>query len=544
MYSLGALGFELATGSRLRNFAGLSHDETARQASATATRPLTSVRSAVRGGLETVFGKALRSESKERYRTAAGFGADLRRILRNEPIVARPATRWYRVRMFTRRHRALVGGVAGTLATLPIRAIVSVGYAWEASGRSPEPEQVARFQAAQFDRIEPRKMRSQLKQGIESGLAKVVGATGASVSADLARAINTVSLARHALLSEIFEPALAAATAEFSGQPRIRARVVQSIVSSMEKLGLPKAAEAAQLEVLELREQHLGPDHALIIASVEALAKLRQVLANYRGSAEAWKRVAAFRERVNGPNAPATIYALGERGSLVYLGGDSAESLRIHRGCYERAKSTFGAEHERTLGFARAVSDCLNDLKRPDEARGYGKRLVAGRRRTHQEQTARLGKDNAVTIEALFSLAEELVVLNGWKEESLRHYRDAVARARRVLGPSHSRAMDLVLKLAEVAHGLRLLDEARACDLEHLAWQRRVAGDRHPATLACMLNVAMHLCTARRFEEAVALLVECLASRREVLRGDDWRVADTAKRLDEVRGRIAQQRDK
>ena len=52
--------------------------------------------------------KALEKDRTRRYETANGFAADILRHLANEPVVAAPPSRAYRMRKFVRKHR---GGV-------------------------------------------------------------------------------------------------------------------------------------------------------------------------------------------------------------------------------------------------------------------------------------------------------------------------------------------------------------------------------------------------------------------------------------------------
>ena len=83
------------------------------------------LRRAVRGDLDWIVMKALEKDRARRYDTANGFAADILRHLANEPVLAAPPSRAYRVRKFVRKHRAaviaaslvllaLLGGIAGT----------------------------------------------------------------------------------------------------------------------------------------------------------------------------------------------------------------------------------------------------------------------------------------------------------------------------------------------------------------------------------------------------------------------------------------------
>ncbi|HKS38007.1 MAG TPA: serine/threonine-protein kinase [Verrucomicrobiae bacterium] len=80
----------------------------------------------VRGDLDWIVMKCLQKDRGRRYETANGLAMDILRHLNNEPVVARPDTRAYRMAKFVRRHRAsatfavvvlvsLAGGLIGTI---------------------------------------------------------------------------------------------------------------------------------------------------------------------------------------------------------------------------------------------------------------------------------------------------------------------------------------------------------------------------------------------------------------------------------------------
>ncbi|HXV13583.1 MAG TPA: bifunctional serine/threonine-protein kinase/formylglycine-generating enzyme family protein [Candidatus Krumholzibacteria bacterium] len=79
---------------------------------------LASLSRRLKGDLDWIVLKALDKERTRRYATAAEFSDDLRRHLANEPVLAGPPTRAYRLRKFVRRNRVPV--VAGTAVALAV----------------------------------------------------------------------------------------------------------------------------------------------------------------------------------------------------------------------------------------------------------------------------------------------------------------------------------------------------------------------------------------------------------------------------------------
>jgi serine/threonine-protein kinase len=134
IYSLGVLLFEILTGRRpyrlTRDSRGALEDailkteparpsQTVRDETAAHARSTTpkSLSRALRGDLDTIVLKALKKDPGERYATADAFLQDIERYLHGHPVLARPDSRWYRVRKLVARHKlsAVTSAVALTL---------------------------------------------------------------------------------------------------------------------------------------------------------------------------------------------------------------------------------------------------------------------------------------------------------------------------------------------------------------------------------------------------------------------------------------------
>ena len=84
------------------------------------------------GDLDTILGKALRKDPRERYQTVAAFADDLARYQRHEPVGARRASAVYRIGKLVRRHRAGVALAALVGAALIGATVFSVRQMREA----------------------------------------------------------------------------------------------------------------------------------------------------------------------------------------------------------------------------------------------------------------------------------------------------------------------------------------------------------------------------------------------------------------------------
>lgn len=106
VYSLGVLAFELLSGRLpidVRSMPlGAALDRIRRHEAPRLGR----IDRALRGDLECIVARALAKDPTRRYRSAEALAEDLRRYLTHRPVDARSAGAVYRLRRWTRRHRA------------------------------------------------------------------------------------------------------------------------------------------------------------------------------------------------------------------------------------------------------------------------------------------------------------------------------------------------------------------------------------------------------------------------------------------------------
>jgi WD40 repeat protein/serine/threonine protein kinase len=92
--------------------------------------------------LDWIVMKCLEKDRARRYETANGLARDLQRHLNNEPVVARPPTKVYRLQKAWRRNKVVFTAAAVMAAALVVGTTVSTWQAIEASrARNDEKEQ-------------------------------------------------------------------------------------------------------------------------------------------------------------------------------------------------------------------------------------------------------------------------------------------------------------------------------------------------------------------------------------------------------------------
>ncbi len=149
IYALGVVIFELLAGRLPHEIGRLPLPDAIRVIREDEPTRIGSVNANLRGDIDTILAKALEREKARRYQSAAELGADIRRHLHDEPILAHRPSTIYQLRKFARRNRALVGGVAAVMIALTV-GLVATGLALrrEAGARDAAELALARAESS------------------------------------------------------------------------------------------------------------------------------------------------------------------------------------------------------------------------------------------------------------------------------------------------------------------------------------------------------------------------------------------------------------
>lgn len=167
VYALGVVLYELLSGRIPLDVSDRPIPEAARMIREDEPPLLGRVSPVFRGDIETVVAKAMNKEQERRYGSAKELAEDLRRYLRDEPIVARPTGTFEHVRRFARRNTGLAWGVAAALAILVV-GVVAVGYL--ALGQARQRERAEQL-TAKASRSEAESLYAAYKSAISAAQA-------------------------------------------------------------------------------------------------------------------------------------------------------------------------------------------------------------------------------------------------------------------------------------------------------------------------------------------------------------------------------------
>jgi len=137
VYALGVVLYRLLSGRMPHVLSDVSVPDAAQIVCNDEPTLLGALDARFRGDIEAIVANALEKRPERRYRSARELAEDIRRHLRDEPILARPQTRLYHAWKFAARHRTLFGSLAAVLVALTVATAYSL-YQYLVTSRAYE----------------------------------------------------------------------------------------------------------------------------------------------------------------------------------------------------------------------------------------------------------------------------------------------------------------------------------------------------------------------------------------------------------------------
>jgi serine/threonine protein kinase len=436
------------------------------------------LRRELRGDLDAITMKAMEKERSRRYATVGELSADLLRFLKNEPVLARPASAAYRLRKYARRHRA---GVAISVIAALVLPAFTVGL------------------ALQVRRVSRERDRANRLTEFTTGIFKVSDPSESRGNSITAR--------------EILDKAAADIDKQLLLDPELRAAMMHTMGTVYLGLGLYPKAQSLLEQAIEIRKRTLGPEHRETLGSIGALADV-QFREGREEEAEKTLRVALeTQRRVLGKSDPDTLSSMSKLGFLVAKRGGFEEAERLQREALAGLRRALGPEHPDALKIMIDLVATLDRAGKLPDGEGVGREASALTRRA-------LGPDHPLTLRATNYLA---VVLKdeGRLVESEALERRTLEDYRRVFGAENPQTLNVMNNLGVNLQMQGKLAESEKVKTEVLAILQRVRGASHPATLTAMSNLANTLSSQGRFADAEPLARQAFETDKRVLGPDN-----------------------
>jgi serine/threonine protein kinase/tetratricopeptide (TPR) repeat protein len=438
--------------------------------------------------LDWIALKGLAKDRDERYATPGDLAADLRSVLSDQPVLARPPTLRYRTRKFVRRHRLGVGVAAAA-------SVVLIAFAATMTVQSLRLERALRLAQEQGSRAEQ----------VSTFLVELLGASDPRVaSGETLTVRELLDIGSERVGSGLHE------------QPQVKVRLLQTMGSAYRELGVYDRARALTEQALAVHRTTPDGDAAVTGSLLYNLAEI----AHDEGDLEQAERLAneslvtlrsapgaegplartlhellvvnldsgryaeaiapgvealALAERALGPESGETASIQLELGRAYALNGDFKLAEEHYLEGIARSRMAFGPGHHDLAANLNGYGLFLRTRGRVSEATTFLEEALDIYRHT-------LGDDHMYTLATRLNLGTVMAV-SGKAREAEASLREVMSALRAKFGPDNPRAATAEMQLGVAIYVQGRAADAEAVFREALARDRRLTpGDPNVAT--------------------------------------------------------------
>jgi eukaryotic-like serine/threonine-protein kinase len=473
--------------------------------------------SLLRGDLDWIVLKAVERDRGRRYGTPSDLAADILHYLKNEPVVARPASATYRLRKYVRRHRVAVTAAAGLALLLAGFGVTEFLQVQRVTRERDRASRITDFMVGMFKVSDPNEARGnsvtareildKASHDINTGLAK-----DPEVQSDL-----MYTMAETYVNLGLFSRAHALAESAMENRRHLlgagNSKTLQSqnqLAWILDREGRDAEAEKLVRPALETERRVLGPEDPVTLEAMDHLATILERLGNYQEEEKLQREVIAIETRRLGPENLRTIRAMANLASAVSLEGRTAEAEAMYRNVLALEQRALGPDHPQTIATMHNLANRLDEQGRYVDAEELYRQTLA-------IETRVLGPEHPDTADTMTTLANDLHYGESRTADAEALYRKSLEIELRTLGPEHPNTIRTKEGLANVLSSEGHYAESEKMHGEILSVRLRTLGPDHTDTLLSKYNLADVVAHQGRFPEAEKLFRETLADQTRVL---------------------------
>lgn len=532
VYALGVLAYEVLTGRVPIEVAGKPIALAVKMIHEQVPARLGALVPSLRGDAEVIIAKALDKDPDQRYSSAGELGADIRRFLRDEPIVARPASAMYSLRKFSQRHRAaltgavvalfgVIGSLAFGLVQIRDQRDRALKAEAETAKRADQLQKVSDFQAKMLAEVDPGVAGQRLTADVEAMFAAALIKSGATDAERVAQTaafaaqwsnVNATDAARRLIDRTILTPAAEAIDKQFADQPIVAATLQFVVGGRYADLGLYDRSIELLTQAVQTRRRELGEDHPDTLMAYKSMGNTLSLAGRFGEAERLLHETMERSRRVLGVEHEETLYAANSLVVTYIRLGRFIDAEKLTRETLDTARRVLGEGHAQLPAIIGNLAGALDQQGKHAEAGPYFKETLEKSKRV-------LGEDHLITLRATVNLADFLINM-GRLAEAEPFVETALNGHRRLMGNDHPDTLSALARRGYLLKARGDLAEAERVVREVLAGRLHTVGHDNPDTLASMASLASILSSRDKFEEAEVAARKAVDAHRRVY-GDE-----------------------
>jgi len=527
VYALGAVLYELLTGSPAHRFERATASEVERVVCVVVPEPPSAavarhadlplaerdrLRRTLQGDVDVIVLKALQKDSSRRYPSADAFLGDLERHRTGLPVQARPDTRFYRAGKFVRRHRAGVGAAMAVIVALVVGLAGTIWQARSARREAAAATEVKNFVKDLFHIATPAESRGRkitAEELVDRGVRRVDSALigQPDVRLELLHFLGEVNrdLGLYTRANSLFERSTRLARGLHGAGSLAEANELATWATVDLEQGRYVRAESLLRTTLAVRKKG-GIADSTISTNLHDLGVSLEYQGKYLEAESLHREGLAIDRRVRGERSAEVAQYLDNLGTLLGRRWSLADADSALRASLAIRRQLLDPGHPLVLASMQNLAAVLQLQGRLAEAESLERRVVAEKRKVyptgHPDLAFSLQQlELVLSDQGRYAQAESLLV-------------EALGIRRTYLGVDHPDTRAVEANLGTLRYLMGDLSGAERTTREALASDERSLGKDHPTTALIRANLAGILSDLGRYAEAEPLLRQALVARR------------------------------
>jgi tetratricopeptide (TPR) repeat protein len=320
-------------------------------------------------------------------------------------------------------------------------------------------------------------------------------------------------------LRAVLDKAAAKLDARFTNQVELAAATHHTLGEVYLSLDLEPEADAHFQKAMELRKQHLGPEHPDTLETQDRIATVRQSQGNLVEAERLFRKTLEARQRLLGPKDDATLASIQNLGSLLSDAVRPAEAEPFFRTNIALFERVYGTNTAPALHFRMGLPLALQRLGRLDEALAEAQLVYAAAQKAFRRDDPR--------FLSMANVYATILQNKGRLAEAEKIFREVMDTRVIVQGDEHWHTLIAINNVAVCLHKEGKSEEALAFYKRSADGFRRLFGPNDYRCLHIVNNMGLVLLDLGRTREAEEIFREVLPLRRIVLGTNALPVSDT-----------------